>query len=156
MNTENGRNSPSGPFFFLREEFAARQCGLLAIAPRAAGDEQSILGIATLSAGTPHGTHQPSPRVEDAFGIRDYLLRVGLHVLSHPRRGARGSTISSGGPAVLYRGHRSLRLDARARRTFTERPSVGLRIVARRADFRWRLRFAVLGRTARSFRPRRG
>src|SRR5438094_3222159 len=100
--------------------------------------------------GISYGNDEPSPTLEDAAGVLDHLLRLGIHFSGDPRRRPRGSTVPACGDSISHRRPRTLRLDARARRALAERTAVGIRISARAVDLLLRLRPVVLGRAARS------
>src|SRR4051812_43310734 len=81
----------------------------------------------------------PSPHMEDPARFRDHLLRVGIHVSGHPRRGPRGPTVSAGSVALPDRRSGPVWLDACSRRTLTHSASMDVSVRARYPHLRSRL-----------------
>ena len=103
-----------------------------------------------------YGQQRPSRSVEDAAGVRDHLLCLGIDLSGDSRWGTRDSSADDGFDAVSGGGTGFVRLDDGQGRTATKFEAVDVGDSAGAADFLLRLWVAVLGRGAGAIRDCRG
>src|SRR5712692_11441007 len=93
-------------------------------------------GIGRLLVGICCGRQNPSLKVEDPVGFRDYLFCVGIHISRNSCWRPRSSAVPSGGDAFLSCRTCSLWLDDRARRALTDRAPMDVSIPTGDLDLR--------------------
>src|SRR5450631_4801600 len=76
-------------------------------------------------------TRRPAAEMANPAGVRDYLFRVGLDFLRHPRGSARGAAASAGGHALFCGGPGALQLAAAAWHAGAQPAGVGERLASR-------------------------
>src|SRR5450631_1753765 len=76
-------------------------------------------------------TRRPAAEMANPAGVRDYLFRVGLDFLRHPRGSARGAAAAAGGHALFCGGPGALQLAAAAWHAGAQPAGVGERLASR-------------------------